>query len=90
MKRRTTTLTAAERAEARYNLLTTGQVAERLSDENIDGDTVRSWIEHPDPDRRLHAVDGRKSGATRPYWLIEWSWVEDFLERRSSLRSDAA
>lgn len=73
--------TEAERQQARYNLLTTQQVADRLSDSNITGDTVRSWIE--DEENGLRAVDCRKKEATRPFWLVEWAWVEDFLSRRS-------
>lgn len=80
----TRVLTEAERELARFNLLTTGDVAARLSDRNIDGDTVRSWITDPNPERRLRAVDCRKPGAVRPYWMIEWAWVESFLERRSN------
>jgi hypothetical protein len=69
-------LTEAEREVARYNLLTTGEVAARLSQTNVDADTVRSWC----AEGRLKSVDGRKQGATRPYYLIDWCWVEDFIE----------
>jgi phage I-like protein len=78
-------LSEAERCEARYNLLTTGQVAARLSDENIDGDTVRSWID----DGRLRAVDGRRKGARSPYWLISWDWVEEFVANGGRSRAAA-
>lgn len=84
MNKRTSTLSAADRASARYNLLTTGQVAERLSEENVDGDTVRSWCEEEEAARRLKATDGRRKDAKRPFWLIDWSDVEEFLQRRSN------
>lgn len=70
-------LSESERQVARFNMLTTGQVAARISVENVDDDTVRSWIE----DGRLRAVDGRRKGAKQPYWLIDWQWVEDFIAR---------
>lgn len=75
------TLTPAEREEARYNLLTTGQVAARLSDDNVNAETVRSWIDAGE----LRAVDIRRPGAKRPTWMVDWSWVEEFLEARSNL-----
>lgn len=80
------TTTEAERVQARYNLLTTGQVAARLSEENVTGDTVKSWIEAG----WLRAVDGRKKGANRPYFLIDWSWVETFMTERSTARQAEA
>lgn len=73
-------LMEAERQQARYQLLTTGEVAARLSSTNIDADTVRSWIEAG----WLKAVDCRKKDATRPYWMIEWAWVETFIRERSN------
>jgi hypothetical protein len=76
MERTGRILTEAERPVARYTLLTTGQVAARLSDENVDADTVRSWC----AEGRLKSVDGRKQGATRPYYLVDWRWVEEFIE----------
>lgn len=85
------TATAAERAHARYNLLTPAMVADRLQaagavgKDRITADTVRSWIEETDPERRLRALDLRSPGATRPRYFLEWEWVEDFLERRSTL-----
>lgn len=90
------TATAAERAHARYNLLTPAQVAARLQDggavgkDRITADTVRSWIEETDPDRRLRALDLRSPGATRPRYFLEWAWVEDFLARRANLPVDHA
>lgn len=75
-------LTAAERARARFNLLTTGQVAERLSvpDEGerkvITGDTVRAWCAAG----WIRSVDGRLPGTGRPYYLVEWVDVVTFIE----------
>lgn len=74
------TVTEAERQHGRYNLLTTGDVAERLSDEHITADTVRSWIES---ENGLEAVDLRRKGATRPAWYVRWESVEEFLRRRT-------
>lgn len=85
------TATAAEREHARYNLLTPAMVADRLQaagaagKDRITADTVRSWIEDPDPERRLRALDLRSPGATRPRYFLEWEWVEDFLMRRSTV-----
>lgn len=85
------TASAAEIARARYNLLTPAMVAERLQADGVSGkdritaDTVRSWIEEGDPTLRLRALDLRSPGATRPRYFLEWEWVEDFLERRSTL-----
>ena len=88
--------TAADREYARYNLLTPAMVAERLQaagaagKDRITADTVRSWIEDPDPERRLRALDLRSPGATRPRYFLEWAWVEDFLARRANLPVDHA
>ena len=88
------TVTEADRQMGRYNLLTTGRVAEMLHAEGMGGedritaDTVRSWIE--DDENGLRAVDLRKKGAKRPAWFIKWEWVEDFLERRSANLPDKA
>lgn len=85
------TATPAEIARARYNLMTPAQVASRLQAEGASGkdritaDAVRSWIEEEEPARRLRALDLRSPGATRPRYFLEWEWVEDFLERRSTL-----
>lgn len=85
------TATPAEIARARYNLLTPGQVAARLQADGAEGreritaDAVRSWIEEENPARRLRALDLRSPGSTRPRYFLEWEWVEDFLERRSTL-----
>jgi hypothetical protein len=70
----------AEIAFARYNLLTPAQVAARLSDDKITDATVRGWIDAPNG---LRAVDLRTKDATKPAWFIEWSWIEDFLTRRT-------
>ena len=86
------TATAADREYARYNLLTPAMVADRLQaagaagKDRITADTVRSWIEDPDPERRLRALDLRSPGATRPRYFLEWEWVEDFLARRSNMQ----
>lgn len=74
-ERKSRILTEAERQVARYNLLTTTQVADRLSEKNIDGDTVRAWCRAG----WLKSVDGRKPGSTQPYYLIDWDWVEQFI-----------
>lgn len=90
------TATAADRAYARYNLMTPAQVAARLQDgdaagkDRITADTVRSWIEDPRPEYRLRALDLRSPGADRPRWFLEWEWVEEFLARRSNLPLDHA
>ena len=76
--------TEADRQVARFNLLTPGQIAARLADETIDSERVRSWMEEPDPARRLRAVDCRRRGAPRPAWMAEWSWVVAFVEARSN------
>ena len=74
-------LTEAERTQARYNLLTTQQVADRLSErdpegkKNITADTVRQWCKAG----WLRCVDGRLPNAGRPYYLIDWPWVEEFV-----------
>jgi hypothetical protein len=78
----TKTLTPAERARARYSLLTTGQVAARLSEADetgrkiITGDTVRAWCAAG----WIRCSDGRLPGTGRPYYLMEWSAVVEFIE----------
>ena len=90
------TATEAERAHARYNLLTPKMVAERLQaegalgKERLTADTVRSWIEDERPEFRLRAVDMRSAGATRPRWFLEWEWVVECLERRMNLPASHA
>lgn len=84
-----TLMTAGERNRLRFHLLTTGAVAERLSDDRITPDTVRGWIEEADPHRRLRAVDLRGKGATKPLWMIDWADVLEFLRRRSNLPANA-
>ena len=73
------TRTEAERQTVRFNGLTTGQVADRLSEENITADTVLSWIDAGE----LLAWDARGGGAKRPRYMIEWRWVVEFLNRRA-------
>ncbi len=75
-------MTAAERARARYSMLTTGQVAERLSEPDeggrkiITGDTVRAWCAAG----WIRSVDGRLPGTGRPYYLMEWADVVTFIK----------
>lgn len=79
-------LSESERQVARFNLLTTGEVAARLSENSIDPETVRSWIEAG----WLKAVDCRKKGSSRPYWMVQWEWVEAFVEQGGAKRGEAA
>lgn len=84
--------TEAERQQARFNLMTPGQIAARLVAEEyaaegaISAETVRSWCPDTVPATyRLRAVDCRKTGAKRPAWMARWEWVIDCMERRANL-----
>lgn len=70
-------LSEAERQRARFNLLTTGEVADRMSEDHITSDTVRSWCDAG----WMRCVDGRKAGTKRPYYLMEWEWVQEFVAK---------
>ena len=92
------TATEAERAHARYNLLTPAMIAARCQAEGLElagkdkitAETVRSMIEDERPEFRLRAVDMRSAGATRPRWFLEWEWFVECLERRMNLPASHA
>lgn len=72
----------AERQRARYNMLTTGQIAARLSEQNIEADTVRSWIAVG----WIKGIDARKPGASRPHYMATWEAVEEFISQGGAPR----
>jgi hypothetical protein len=71
-------MTESERQVARYQWLTSGDVAEQCGGVSLA--QVYGWFE----DGELEAIDVRSKGAKQPDWRTRQEWVDAFLARRSN------